>query len=261
MYDQSEKAVRQTATKTPARKTYEILAAEVLARVSPGAGDSADIAYNRDVALLSDAALHEDPGARQRVIADIVQRGSSPSQFISSYASDAARHLGYLWETNQISFAEVTIGVARLQEAVRRMAARKVVFDDGKPRPEILLVVPKEEDHVFGIFVAAETFERLGCYVHLALGKTAEQITEHALMHPFDMIGISISSRRTVKAATRVIERLHKDIHRVTPIVIGGGIVGLEPDIAKISGADHATTDPAEALQLCAIENITITVA
>ncbi|NNK78183.1 MAG: hypothetical protein HKP40_05665, partial [Litoreibacter sp.] len=122
MYDQSEKAVRRTANGTPARKTYEILAAQALTRLSPGAGESADVAYNRDVALLSDAALQDDPGARQKIIADIVLGGASPARFISSYASDAARHLGYLWETNQISFAEVTIGVARLQEAVRRMA-------------------------------------------------------------------------------------------------------------------------------------------
>ncbi len=232
-------------------KAFEALANQALARVMPSNDHKSEEEYQYRITILAEAVLDDDPAARHRIVAELLNSGIANSDFICSYVRDTSRYLGDLWAGNRISFVDVTIGVARLQETVRSLRSRDSLKLVSKNGPEILLIVPKDEDHLIGAFVATEEFEKLGCFVHLSIGQSSREIVDLAKHHNFDMIGISISSSRTIKSATRIIASLRKSLHNNTPILVGGGVTLLGVDIREKTKADHVTSDPMDALEFC----------
>jgi len=213
--------------------------------------------YPDIIEALTAAFLADDPDMRRQAVSGVLRSGVSGAEFIQSHAGDMARMLGDLWAENKISFAEVTIGVARMQETVRGLAARNQRQAAATATPEILLLAPEGENHLLGLFVACEAFEDMGCYVHLAIGQSVDEIAALAAKYHYTMIGISISSLRTVKEARAIAHRLRTGMSRNTPLVLGGG---LAADASKHSevladlDVDHIVCDPAEALRLCGIK-------
>ncbi len=232
-------------------KAFEALANQALARVMPERFQHDEKNYQDSLGILAEAVLDDDPAARHQIIGELLGSGISKSEFICSYARDTSRYLGDLWAGNRISFVDVTIGVARLQETVRSLRSRDSLGMVGKNGPEVLMIVPHDEDHLIGAFVATEEFEKLGCFVHLSIGQSTSEIVGLAKSHKFDMIGISISSSRTVKSAAKIVTNLRKTLHNNTPILVGGGVTLLDIDVCEKTKADCATSDPLVALEFC----------
>ena len=83
---------------------------------------------------------------------EIVDSGGSEIKF---------DRMGERWFANTLSFADVTIGAARLQETVRALDQRRSM-DARAYGDRILLVVPHTEHHTLGVFVASQQFRRRG---------------------------------------------------------------------------------------------------
>lgn len=240
----------------------ETLASQVLGMMmQPGRGEPdtsyVPLTYPELIDALGTSFRADDPDERRRMVADLLKAGLSSTDFILSHAGDTARLLGDLWAENEISFSETTIGVARIQETVRALAARRHSHVQVGGGAEILLAAPEAEDHLLGLFVACEAFELKGCYVHLAIGHTADEIAALAQKRRFNMIGISISSDRTVKEARGIVKKLRANTSRVAPIILGGGLAldqSRHRQLLEETGADHVTSDPTKALGFCNIE-------
>lgn len=243
-------------------RSVEALASRALDLVMQPGRDSYDsdnggTPYHAIIEALSDAFQSDDPDMRRRAVSDLLVSGVSGKEFIHSHAGDTARMLGNLWADNKISFAETTIGVARLQETVRSLAARGPLEKSTKVGAEILLLAPEHENHLLGLFIACEAFEEAGCYVHLAIGQSPEEIGTLAQRHRYDMIGISVSSNRTVKEARAIVRKLRGGKSRSTPIILGGGLVADETKHVELiaeTDVDHITCDPMVALRHCGVE-------
>jgi methylmalonyl-CoA mutase cobalamin-binding subunit len=135
------------------------------------------------------------------------------------------------------------------------LAARTRHTDDIGGRPEILMIAPSVEDHLLGIFVATEILEAHGCFVHVALDHSDRELAALVRSKRFSMIGLTVSSRKTVFEAGRIIKALRKVSTSSTPIVIGGGEATYDSkDIAAATGADFVVSNPLEALKLCKID-------
>ncbi len=203
---------------------------------------------------LAHAALSDNPEDRTEFVSDLISAGMPTDVFIEVYAADAARYLGDMWGANKLSFVDVTIGTARLQETVRKLSGRHPNLSASERRPEILLATPLEENHVFGIMVAATKFEALGCHVRLAVGQTPTQIAEFHHSQSFDMFGISLSHTRFIRSVKDIVKAVRRTPQR-TPIVLGGSLTD-DPalDLKDTTGVDHVISDAKKALRLCNIE-------
>ncbi|MEM9433378.1 MAG: cobalamin-dependent protein [Pseudomonadota bacterium] len=232
---------------------FEELAIQALSKLSAHRRFSPADRAEQDISLLCDALLDDDPTTLRPVVTKLLDGDITPETFIQSYAGDAARRIGTMWEENKISFADVTIAVARLQESVRRIQSRNVNFLNMENRPEVLIVVPRDEDHMIGAFICRDAFEELGCTCTLSIGQRVREVSMLAGSHRFDMVGISISSSRTVKTAARLVKEIRTKLRRSTPIVIGGGITQQDRDLCAETGADLATSDPKKAVEFCNI--------
>lgn len=232
--------------------SIEALASQALALIKAQHQTHADAPQDIQIQRLASAFIDDDPDIRRTVLADLIASGVHPSTFVRCFAGDIARHLGKLWADNKISFADVTIGTARLQESVRGFCARSARNSDFTDGPVIMLAVPLAENHTLGAIVAAEHFRQLGCRVHLAVGLSDKEISAKVALRGYDMIGVSASSNRTVRAATDLIKIIRKAAHPGTPITIGGGGPELQ-DLFAETGADHVISDANGALKLCNI--------
>ncbi len=183
--------------------------------------------------------------ARLRIV-----RGLGDAEIIDSYIPAIACQLGEDWTASRRSFVDVTIGTARLIAAVREItAAWKPVSD--RRAPGIAMVVPDAEQHRLGAIIAASRFRRLGASVRLLMGCRDDEIATVVRKGAFDMLSFSIASRRTLEETRRLIHMLRDDLSPLPPIVVGGAIGIPAEDLKAMTGADHAATDPEEAMCRC----------
>ena len=222
--------------------------------VLASSGHGQEEALKTRLVLLCDAFLALEEERRHELLLRLRQDGVSTDDLIDHVIPATARLMGERWFADEISFAHVTIGAARLQEAVRAMA-----WHDRKGRrpveaPSILLVIPRVEQHTLGAFVAADQFQRRGYEVDLAVDRHPRQIAEMLRRRPYRMVGITASGRRTLASARELVDIIRATVTRVTPIVIGGTVLETDINVLKVTGADFVARDAQAALRKCGLE-------
>ena len=200
------------------------------------------------------AFLSQDEDLRHEMLMRLRQDGVSIRDIIDHVLPAVARLMGERWASDSISFADVTIGTARLQEAVRALGWH----DRTRPRlredaPVILLIIPKPEHHTLGAFVLADQWRRMGFRVDIAIDQHPRQIAQMLRQKRYVMIGITAAGRRTLASARELVDTIRLTISRVTPIFIGGAVLDRDIDVLAITGADHAVNDAASALRKCGV--------
>lgn len=229
--------------------TYESLASQALSSVAQRTTTFQSSSHKRVIEVLAEIYVSTDAEERRSAVANLIDSGVSPEQFVTVHAKETAQLLGTLWADNKLSFVDVTIGVARLQETVRSMTQRQSSHFD-LDAPEVLLAAPVQEDHVFGLFVVSEEFRKMGCVVQLALGYNREELRKLVSDSRFDLVGLSVSSRRNILHAKELVDTLRSGARSGTKVAIGGGATTFQDiDLLEATGADVVTSDPVEALE------------
>lgn len=203
---------------------------------------------------LCDAFTGPDIDQCHDALARIQKSGISRDDIVDHVLPGAARLMGERWFADEISFVEVTIGTARLQEAVRSLAAQNRLHDAhiGRAKaPRVLMVLPRGEDHSFGLIVATDQLRRLGYHVDIAVDQTPTQIARLVRNTRFDFVGIGVVSRRTLALAKDIVEKIRMTVTNYTPIVISGVQFATDKDVIAATGADHVVRDVRTALKVC----------
>ncbi|MEL6522065.1 MAG: cobalamin B12-binding domain-containing protein [Pseudomonadota bacterium] len=191
------------------------------------------------------------------MVAEIEARQDiTPGRLIDTFIPHVARILGERWCSDHMSFAEVTIGSARLQSWVRDLDRS---FDPSRgdydiDSPTCLLVIPPDVFHTLGAIVALSQFRRAGASVRLLICQSADDLRETAANGTYDMIAISAPAGTPLDLLRQMINKVRKIPNCRPSIVIGGGLLECEPDIEILVGADFAARDPKEALELCGLK-------
>jgi methylmalonyl-CoA mutase cobalamin-binding subunit len=182
------------------------------------------------------------------------QHGLDDAAIVDSYIPAVACRLGSDWTENRRSFAEVTIGTARLIRAVRDLSAgwNSDTTADWRA-PVMLMVVPEAEQHRLGAMVAASRFRRLGVSVQMLLGCGPGEVLARARNGAFDLVSFSLATPSRVEETRHVIQMLRDSLSPVPPIVVGGAIAMGAEELKSQVGADHVVSDPEEALRLCGV--------
>lgn len=214
----------------------------------PGAPDEALLQQ------LEAAVLGSDPEARRAVVIAMKRLGIPWEQIADVYIPETSRRLGDQWCDDELSFAEVTMGSARLQAMLREFGPQRSDGTRGDPMaPNALLVVPRNEDHTLGAMVLAEQLRRGGVSVRLSLGQEAAAVAALVCGKRFDAIMISASSSVRLETVCNLVKKIRASARPVPPIALGGTILDTDRDAKAITGVDHATCDVQEAIRLCAL--------
>ncbi len=203
---------------------------------------------------LTDAYLDIDSQCRHDMLARIMRKGVTPEQVVDDVVPATARYMGKLWMQDRLSFADVSIGTARLQETVRAMTVRKPRQPSRTETISVLLIVPRSEHHTLGIFVLSEQFRSLGCHVRVVVGCHAIEIVQILRKTPYDLVGLSCGGRRSLSAVRDIIRSIRKSVPRKCHITVGGAVTEMELDVKAATVADSVCSNAMAALQNAKLE-------
>jgi len=212
--------------------------------------------------LLVDAFLSDRDETRHALFSKMRHGGFSIEDIIDVVLPRVARAAGRRWMDDDISFAEVTIATARLQETARALRSGSPVRatlrhgSEGeamRAQPRVLLIIPRVEDHTLGTFVVADQMRRHGCTVEIAMDMHPRQIAEKVQKNRYCMIGITAAGRRTLASTKELVETIKASVTRVTPVVLGGSVIEGEGNLKAMTGVDHVVRDVPSALRACGL--------
>ena len=187
--------------------------------------------------------LHDDRHARQWV-QGLRQRGIPVETLFTDLLAMAARLLGELWAEDLCSFADVTVGVGRLQQILRDHSSGLLScqHDTSDVRRILLLPTPGEQ-HTFGLVMVAEFFRKAGWDV--AGGPQHAQDAEQlARREHYDVVAFSLAAQVYLPGLAPVIAAVRRaSLNPHVGILVGGPLFLQDPALASQVGADAVAVD------------------
>ncbi|MFN4129121.1 MAG: B12-binding domain-containing protein [Paracoccaceae bacterium] len=225
-------------------------AVDVVAKVA--AFDSAPSVVLKQplVAAMVAAVRSPEQSALRRLCPDFKRARITNEMLADHYIPEVARRLGRGWEEDSASFAEVTIGTARLQAFLNDIG-RTWAADgtDGPAGSTVLLVVPRGEQHTLGALVAAGWLRRKGISVCLRIAPTPAELAAILAQRRFDGAMISVACDEKLDTCTGLVKTLREETSNGLRIALGGAMMEREVDFATVTGVDIVTNDLPKAVQ------------
>jgi methanogenic corrinoid protein MtbC1 len=182
----------------------------------------------------------------------LLAQGLSAESVFLDLLAPTARHLGAMWESDATDFANVTLGVSRLQRIMWQLG-ETFVSETGAhdvAGESILLTIIPGEQHSFGLSMVAEFFRRAGW--NLCTGPFASNQELTSLIHHqwFDLVGFSISSDRRLDELKKEIVHIRRDSRNPKiGVILGGPMMIGHPELVASMGADMMSVDATSAPQ------------
>ena len=200
-----------------------------------------------EVAELASLCLAADSQRVLGFVAGLADRGHAIDAILLDALGGAARLLGDMWREDLCTFADVTIGLATLQGAVRSPLFEFDGTADSPPSGRILLAAVPGEQHRFGTSVL-ETIFRRGGWDATAV-ETADEMCDLLRSEWYDVVGLSLSSDVLFDRVRPTIQSLRRaSRNRDLFVMVGGRFFVDHPERAPDAGADTAAIDAHDAL-------------
>jgi len=209
--------------------------------IAPGFAD--DFAVN---------LLEWDADRALREVEALILRGYEIQALYLDLLAPAARKLGALWEEDRCDFVEVTMGLWRLQEVMREVAASTPPMARTLRAPARALFSPVPGDqHGFGAAMIDEVFARAGWDSEALIDPQRRELLTIISRKSFDLIGLTITNDSPSSAIQSLIRAIRAvSANPAIRIMIGGRMVNANPDLAKDVGADGTAADAFAALEI-----------
>jgi MerR family transcriptional regulator, light-induced transcriptional regulator len=198
-------------------------------------------------ALLSDA-----PRVAVAYVDRLLECGVSVDALYDTFIPRAAARLGEMWLEDLLPFTGVTLGMARLTEVYRGLSPifLKSRAPVQRARRALFAAAPGEH-HTLGVVMAADHFQRRGWSVQVELQAGRSDLARIVRDNPFDLIGLSASSRRMVPMVEETMAVIRPIARPGTRFLLGGALVSLEPGIARRIGVGRAESAATASMREC----------
>ncbi|MEE4153791.1 MAG: cobalamin B12-binding domain-containing protein [Erythrobacter sp.] len=164
----------------------------------------------------------------------------------------AARHLGEMWERDECDFIDVTMGLWRLQEVMRDVAARAPAGVSPLAERRSALFAPMPGDnHSFGAQMIDEVFAHAGWSSAVLASARRRELLDHLARSAVDLVGLTVSRDCPISALASLITAIRSvSLNPHVRIIIGGHVINQDPGIVAKVGADGTGVDAKAALEL-----------
>ncbi|MEM7642727.1 MAG: hypothetical protein AAF366_09375 [Pseudomonadota bacterium] len=202
------------------------------------------------IRLTEQIFLHDDEAPRRALLARGQHDPAFAARLMANILPQVARRLETGWGEDRLSFVDVTIAAARLQDAVRIFGRIAL------PSPEaasVALIVPPWEQHTLAAAFAAQAMRDLGAHVRIVTGPSTGVIASILARAPIQAIMVSISGEAARERAPDLLASLRQATSRALPIVVGGAAAIDATESLCPRGADLMTNNFSKALGFCKI--------
>ncbi len=177
-----------------------------------------------------------------------LRAGEAIEALLADVLAPAARRLGALWEADECDFVDVTVGLHRLQAAIRGLVGN----DDSNASEAVsgraLLLPAPGETHRLGLDIAQTSFRSAGWIVRRCDPAELEFVVRGEW---FDLVGFSVSCYRFLDGLRDAVVRARRASANPAILVLAGGaIIGAEPSLVRTTGADFGASNAEEAIVL-----------
>lgn len=224
-------------------------AAEVVARLAKDASARDTVPNEALVLRLMQAVSSCEPDAFSLVRPEFRRAKISPVMLADRYIPEVARRLGRDWASDCATFAEVTMGSARLQSLLREIGKDWSADATGSAEdPTLLLVVPEGEQHTLGAMVLAGRLRRSGVSVSIRIGDPLPVLATFVRDRGFDGALVSVACHERLEHSAKLVKTLKDATHGRLKIALGGAVLESGEYTMSGTGADVVTNDIEEAL-------------
>ncbi len=205
--------------------------------------------------LLLDLTRGTETQAYDRTIRWL-EEGNSFRSLSLNFLGPVAEKLGDLWAEDRLDFAEVTIGVARLQHLFNRLSSelRDVMpyrlyqgYEEASSSQNIanILLAPVPGDqHNFGLSVLGGFLEDEGHRVQIEQAATIQELETIVSEENIDVLGISVNTQAQLKFLQSTIVRLKAASRNPSLFVmVGGKCVDSNAERLRMFKADAYAED------------------
>ncbi len=202
------------------------------------------------ISTLAELAVDDDANSASRFVRALAEAGATPRQLFLELLGPCAALMGSWWCDDVFDFAEVTIGLCRLQQALNEQASRsRPPLLCGAPR--ILLAAPPESHHTFGAAIATECFAHAGWDAQYAPGLSWEALRCLLAYESFDVLALSLScDAQVVSVASAIVGLRRVSSNQRIGVLVGGPLAHACGDLAARCGADGVAVEAGAAIEM-----------
>lgn len=195
--------------------------------------------------------ITHDASVAVRYISTLRTDGIPLSALYLDLLAPAARRLGEMWEHDECSFTDVTIGVCRMNQVLLEFSRCFDATANSVGGESNALVVPVPgEQHTFGILMVMEFMRRGGWNCYTGNPPNTREVLKLVRTQDFDVIGLSLSSDRNIDTMRKLIADIRHGARNADAVILAGGRVFVEdPDLVSAVGADATAVDGKEAVE------------
>jgi len=199
------------------------------------------------------AVLVQHDFAPDALLAELRGYRLSTDAIIDLYIPTTARMLGEKWETDQINFAQVTVGSLRLQSLLAEASAQVTYsLKSERPRLSVLVLIPRGEQHFLGASVIAGQCRRLGCEVAMSYDEALDILAVRLKEEPPHLVMITCARRETLESAAETVQTIRGAMVPAPVIALGGAIDMKKEAVIERTSVDVVTNVAEEAVSLAA---------
>jgi MerR family transcriptional regulator, light-induced transcriptional regulator len=188
------------------------------------------------------------------VLLDAVRSGRTVAEVYETVITPALGEVGRMWHLGEATVADEHYVTAATQSA---LAVLRSKLPQAERHGKRALAASVGGDlHDIGIRMVADLLESEGWQVDcLGANMPTVDLVEHAVdemgRQQFHLIALSASTGLAVRAIAGAIEALRAaSPESRTPVMVGGGVFALVPDLWKVVGADRCATNASDSVRV-----------
>ena len=195
--------------------------------------------------------ISHDASVAVRYISTLRTDGIPLSALYLDLLAPAARRLGEMWEQDECSFTDVTIGVCRMNQVLLEFSRCFDATAGASVGGSNALVVPVPgEQHTFGILMVMEFMRRGGWNCYTGSPPNVREALRLVRTQDFDVIGLSLSADKNIDTMRKLISDIRHGTRNADAVILAGGRAFVEePDLVAAVGADATAADGKEAVE------------
>lgn len=177
--------------------------------------------------------------------------GASARAIYLDLLAPAARRLGEMWEADECDFVDVTIGLGRLREVMREIAARDPAAPPKEPVGRILFAAMPGDQHDFAPAMLDQIFAAAGWDSSTIVRPLRHQLLQRVANQSLDVVALTVTRDCPSAALTSLIAAIREaSANAQIAIIIGGHMINQKPAIVAEVGADGTGADARAALDV-----------
>ena len=207
-----------------------------------------------EITELARITIGANETSTRRFVTGARDRGVTAESVYLDLLAPAARRLGEWWEDDICDFAEVTIGLLRLQGAMREISPSFLGAADlgigGRPSgPRALLVPLPGEQHTFGLSMVHDFFRRAGWDAWSGPVASRAELAAMVQHQWIDVVGFSMGCDERMEVARAEIRAVRQASRNPgMAVMVGGPPFIANPRLAAEIGADGTARDGLQAV-------------